>query len=390
MGKKVLHFVRKYTQLQTSFIKNQISNHVNVEPMIVFRKNDSMINDKGFTDFNLKEYKFLNLGDNESIIEKVKFKTFKTLSKGQLLLIEDFIKKNDIDICHFHYGTDCGTFYPFLKRLKIPSVVSFYGYDCSSFPRFFMGYGKQYLSNRVFKSITAVFAMSPDMKQDLINAGCPKEKIIVHYYGTDCKFFYAEHNYTPTHKIILLILATLVPQKGHMFLFESIKQLVKKGIKLFELKVIGSGELEEHLKQYIKKNNLSEYVRFLGPIKYASSEMLFAYQDADIFVHPSVIAQNGDKEGIPGTVIEAMASGLPVISTYHAGIPHIIENGETGLLVKEWDVNGLASAIERLITDPKLRIQFGKAGQNYAIHKLDIEKKELALEEIYNKLIANS
>jgi colanic acid/amylovoran biosynthesis glycosyltransferase len=387
MKKKVLHFVRKNSQLKASFIYNQINHHRDFQPSIVTRKNVSKLNDGGFADFNLRTYDYLDLSENETLYEWGRFKTIKTLSGREILLIEDLIKDKKIDICHFHYGTDCGVFYTVTKKISIPKVVSFYGYDSSSFPSFMMGYGRRYLKNRVFNRISAVLAMSPDMKMDLIEAGCPEDKIIVHYYGTDCKKFFHQHDYSKKNKIILLMLASLVPQKGHLFLLKSIKQLVGKGINNFELRIIGEGELGKQLKKYVKKNNFFKYVIFLGAIKYISKEMIAEYQNADIFVHPSVIAPNGDKEGIPGTIVEAMSAGLPVISTYHAGIPYIIENEKTGLLVKEWDVNGLSLAIEKLIIDRKLCEQLGKAGQKYAIHHLDIEQKELELEKIYTKLI---
>ena len=385
--RRVLHFIRKSTQLRASFINNQISHHLDFEPFIVFRENKSKLNDGGFADFNLKEYNCLDLSENETIKEKIRFKTIKTLSKKQLLLIEDFIKKNEIDVCHFHYGTDCGIFYPLLKKLMVPSLVSFYGYDCSSFPSYLLGFGRKYLQTRVFKRISAVLAMSPDMKTDLIKAGCPEGKIIVHYHGIDSKRFFHNPEYSEKQKITLLILANLVPQKGHLFLLESIKQLLEKGTTNFELRIIGVGELELKLKKYVEKNNLSDFVSFKGKIKYASDDMINEYQNADIFVLPSVIAPNGDKEGIPGTVVEAMSAGIPVISTCHAGIPYIIESGKTGLLVAEYDYDALTLAIQQLMQNRDLREKIGKAGQEYALQHLDIEDKERELEEIYKRFM---
>jgi len=387
MGKRVLHFIRKNSQLKASFIKNQITHHINYEPFIVYRKKVDKTNDGGFADFDLNSFDSLDLSYNETIVEKIKYRTIRTLSKRQIRMIENFVSEKKIDICHFHYGTDCGVFYPLLQKLKVPSVVSFYGYDCSSFPRFMFNYGREYLANRVFNKVTRVLAMSEDMKKDLINAGCPENKIIVHYYGTDTKKFFFNHNYLKNNKVILLILASLVPQKGHIFLLESIKRLVKSGIDNFELRISGTGELENKLRNYVKENNLSENVTFTGVIKYGSKEMLKEYHNADIFVHPSVIAPNGDKEGIPGTIIEAMSAGLPVISTYHAAIPYIIENEKTGLLVKEWDVKGLADAIERLINDIELRRRLGQNAQKYALENLDLIEKEKELESIYDGLL---
>ncbi len=387
MKRKVLHFVRKSSQLKASFINNQVNSHIDFEPCVVFRKNVDKENDGGFADFDLNKYPYLDLSENETLEEKLRFKTNKTLSCRQIRLILSFIKKYNIDICHFHYGTDCGVFYPILKKMNVPSVVSFYGYDCSSFPSFMFGYGGRFLIHRVFKDAIAVLAMSPDMKNDLLKSGCPEEKIIVHYHGTDMKRFYHQHDYTKKSLITILILASLVPQKGHLFLLKSIKKLVQKGIVNFSLHIVGTGELEQELKSFVHKHKLDENVIFFGAIKYGSTEMLKEYHSADIFAHPSVIAPNGDKEGIPGTIAEAMSSGIPVISTYHAGVPYIIEDHKTGFLVNENNTSDLAYRIIDLISKIELREKIGRNGQKYALDNLDLSKKEMELEDIYSQLI---
>ena len=385
--RKVAHFVRKSTQLKASFIKGQITYHQSYTPFIVFRKKVTRLNDGGFADFDLNSYQYLDLSEGESPLEKISYKSIRTLSRRQIELVQDFIQRNHIDICHFHYGTDCGVFYPLTKQLTIPSVVSFYGHDCSSFPGFMLGHGKKYLMNRVFKRVTRVLAMSPDMKKDLIASGCPENKIMVHYYGSECKKFYHQRNYDDKERLIALMVASLVPQKGHLFLLKSIKRLIDSGFRDFELRIAGIGELETELKQFVRQNKLNDHVRFLGALKYASTEMMREYHDADIFVHPSVIARNGDKEGIPGTIVEAMSAGLPVVSTFHAGIPYIIENGVTGFLVKEWDVNALAKKIKLLMNNADLREKLGRSAQKFALENLALHVKEQELEDIYNSLL---
>ncbi len=387
MKKRVLHFVRKKDQLKASFILNQITNHQIFEPLIAFRKSSSKNKSETFADFDIDKYKYLDLSLSESFFDKLRFKTIKTLSNKHVDEILDFIKENEISICHFHYGTDCGIYYPLTKKLPVPFVVSFYGYDCSSFPSFLLGYGKRFLKERVFRYCSAVFAMSPDMEKDLVAAGCKENRIIVHYYGTDCKKFYYDKIDSENKKVILLNLSTLVPQKGHIFLLKSIKKIIEKGIVNFELRIAGSGELDAELKKFVFDNEIKEFVTFVGAVKYASEQMMDEYRKADVFVHPSVIAPNGDKEGIPGTIIEAMSAGLPVISTYHAGIPYIVASGNTGLLVKEHNEDELALAIISLIQGKELRRAIGAAGQAYAVKNLDLPAKEKELEELYENVL---
>jgi colanic acid/amylovoran biosynthesis glycosyltransferase len=383
----VCHFIRKSSQLRSSFINNQINHHLKYKPSVVFRLFRDIELDGGYAEFN-KEIDSLDLSKGQSSFERILYAGPKILSGRQVQWCENFLSRNDLNIAHFHYGTDCGVFYPLVKTLKIPSLVSFYGYDISSFPKYALGYGTNYLKNRVFSNVNVVLAMSPDMKNDLIKAGCPEEKIIVHYYGTDGKKFYHKHDYSEKERVDIFTISNLCAKKGHIFQFKAIKKLIDSGISNFHFRIAGSGELEQELKKYVKENELSQYIIFLGPLKYGSTEMLQEFKNADIFLHPSVTAPNGDKEGIPGTIIEAMSSGLPVISTLHAGIPYVIENNKTGILVEEWDIDTLAMALKRLIESRDEREKLGMAAQSYSLNNLDLHAKEKELEEIYDSLIS--
>lgn len=385
--KRVLHLLRKKSQLTFPFINNQINRHVDFQPYVGVKDNWIRDGENVFSEDTVNATKYLDLGPPINTFEKLLSRSSRTLSKRQVGKLTGFIRENRIDILHFHFGTDCGTYHPLLKHIDIPSVVSFYGYDCSSFPSYAWGYGRLYLGNRVFSKVSKVFAMSPDMREDLLRAGCPADKIAVHYYGTDTRRFALKPAYQEKSKVTLLILATLRPKKGHLFLLKSLKRLTESGVNNFTLRIVGAGVQEELLRSYVAENGLEPYVVFAGAIKYASPEMMTEYREADIFVHPSVIAPSGDKEGIPGTVIEAMSAGIPVVSTYHAGIPYIVENEETGLLVKEQDVEALSQAIGRLIADVQLRRKIGLSGQAYASRYLDLDVKESELEDLYRASI---
>jgi colanic acid/amylovoran biosynthesis glycosyltransferase len=389
LQKIVLHIIRKSSQLRSTFIKNQIVSHVRYKPYIVFKEKSERLYDGGYADFEFNKYDILDLSELNNSGKK-SYKYLKRISSSDVLEIKKFIKDKSIDILHLHYGTDAGLYKKLITESGIPSVVSFYGYEVSSFPGMLLGLGKQYLKHRVFNTPAKITAMTEDMKNDLINLGCDENKIIVHYHGVGGSvYYYPEREYRDRDKIILLIVSYLAPQKGHKFLIESIKEVLKRGHKNIELRIIGTGELEKELKDYVSSNNLNEYVKFLGAMTAHSPEILNEYKNADIFTHPSVIPKNGDKEGIPGTVVEAMFCGLPVVSTYHAGIPYVIENGKTGLLVKEWDIQSLADNIILLIKDAELRKKIGTNAMTYAMENLILSKKEVMLEEIYDSVIIN-
>ena len=385
----VLHIIRKKTQLKASFINNQIISHILYKPFVVFRFDKMKQHDGGFAEMKEGVVPSLNLASRENKTSRFMFKLFKKIDKRMVGEIIRFTGQNNIRILHFHYGSDAGIYSPFLKMRTLPSVVSFYGYDCSGFPKRMLGLGELWLRKRVFRYADKVLAMSPDMKKDLLAAGCPEEKIIVHYYGTDVQKFRAiSREYGEKPVLTLLILCSLVPQKGHLFLLKSLTRLINdKEIPPFCLRIVGTGELEDELKTYTSQHGLSEAVLFIGAIPYGKEEMMFEYSNADIFVHPSVTATNGDKEGIPGAVVEAMASGLPVISTQHAGIPYILEHERTGLLVEEHDTEALALAMKRLIADVQLRQNLGEAARKYAFSNLDLKEKEKELEKMYDSVI---
>jgi len=384
---RVLHFVRKNTQLKASFIQNQIINHIDFNPVVVFRKKvTTNQHDGGFSNDVADEIKIIDLGSDETFFEKILFRFFKRLSSRQQLKLQEYISQIKPDILHFHYGTDAGIYLPALRKIALPKVVSFYGYDCSVFPRRLFGYGREYLKSRVFKYSDLVLAMSPDMEKDLITAGCPSEKIRVHYYGSEVQKYYQEHDYSQNPVCRFLIISGLVPKKGHIFLLKAFSAALQTNQNI-SLTIVGSGPVEQEIVNYVIEYKLKEKVTFPGPVVYGSNEHHDYFKTHDVFIHSSIRDVNGDKEGIPGAIVEAMAAGLPVASTFHAGIPYIIENEKTGLLVREWDIPALADAIIRLSGSSESRKKLGVAGQEYALNHLDLKNKEKELEEIYNSLI---
>jgi len=386
MNKIVAHFTRKEIQLKTVFINAQIQKHIHYKPVVVF-KYPSRKNESGFAEYNRDDIPKLNLSDESKFI--FNFYYLKKICSHNVNKTLEFLKVNNVSILHFHFGTDAYIYCDVIRLSGLPSVVSFYGYDIGSAPKKIFGLGKKLLQNGAFKYATKMLAMSPDMANDLKNAGCPKEKILTHYYGVPTHLFKGiNRKYCQREKIKLLIIGNLQLKKGHLFILSALKLLVQSGVANFTFDIVGAGPIENKLKKFCNDFYLQNHVNFLGAAKFASEKMMNALESADIFIHPSVKAKSGDKEGIPGTIVEAMASGLPVVSTYHAGIPYVIENEVTGLLVNEWDVDALATQIKRLIENRDLREQIGTAARKFAVKNLDVKIKEEELEKIYDSLVS--
>ena len=386
MKPRVLHLIRKKTQLKASFIQNQVISHLDFEPYVVFRFSKNLKSEGGFSEIDINRLNYLDLSVYETFYDNLIYFLFNRISHRKTCILKSYIERNNIKVLHFHYGSDAGIFVPLLKATKLPSVVSFYGYDSSGFAKRNFGLGKLWLRKRVFNYATRILAMSPDMKNDLLKSGCPESKIIVHYYGTDVQKFYKCSVYKDVRVVRFLIISGLVPQKGHKFLLGAFEEAYKKN-KNMRLTIVGAGPMRDEIAAIIEDKILEDIVKLEGPVKYNSQEHIGYLKSHDVFIHPSITDVNGDKEGIPGTIVEAMASGLPVISTYHAGIPYIIENEVSGLLVNEWDVNALTDSILRMADSVELRKKLGKSGQAYALNNLNLKIKELDLENIYRSLI---
>jgi len=381
MGKKVIHLLRKQEQLQASFINNQIYNHINYKAVIAFRKGHK----ESFSKDSVGNHVY-NIGSRELLFEKLTLKFFLRIGRGPLKRLRQILEIEKPSVLHFHYGSDASIFMTGLKNFRIPKIVSFYGYDCFSFPRRWGGVAKKILQWAVFKRATKILVMSPEMEKDLHNLGCPLNKIIVHYHGVPATLSKVVRNYKLKDRVNLMMLSYLDPVKGHIFVFKAIKKLLEEGLNGFILHVYGDGNYRDYLEGFVSENKLCEVIKFMGPVEYNSDFYVNAFTDADIFLHPSVTTKH-DKEGIPGALVEAMFAGLPVISTYHGGIPYVIQHDVNGLLVQEWDEKALKEAIISLLNSFTLRKRLGVAALQYASDNLDLQAKEAELEQIYDSLL---
>ena len=366
----ILHLERKFTAPTETFIANQI-NFQNKYKSIVF---------------TVKQLN--NLPVNATIFESAgkSFLPLNLLTREQVGSFFSIYNRERPSLIHGHFLTDSSFFHPFSKKINIPKVCSGYGYDVSNFPKRYFGFGKFYFKN-LFKEYTVIVAMSTDMADDIIQLGCPASKVIVHYYGTDTQYFNFNRTFEDKEFFNILTIASLVPKKGHLTVLKALKHLKSQFPHInFKYMIVGDGPLLASLKKYINENGLEKQVTFLGLIKHGK-ELMEIIQSADVFVHPSVTDRNGGKEGIPGTIVEAMASGLPVISTYHAGIPEIITDKHDGLLIKEDNYVELSDLIYQLYNNSGLRSKLGENAKNTATTKLDIRIKNEELIKIYDRLI---
>jgi len=293
------------------------------------------------------------------------------------------LRERDARLLHFHYLTDARFLLQLVRRTRLPAVASAYGYDVTLVPRRLHGLGARYV-RPVFGVLDAVLAMSEDMREDLIDLGCPPGKVEVHYHGSPTgRFALPGRRYDGDHVPVVLCCARLEPIKGQDFALEALRRVERRG-HAFRVVLVGDGSTRPHLERMVLEYGWQDRVTFAGHVPHAGDELVHHLHRADVFVHPSLTTR-GVKEGIPGTIVEAMASGLPVVATRHGGIPAVIASGREGVLVEERDVEGLSRALEGLLADPAARARMGRAGAARAATELDLGARTAALERIYDR-----
>jgi colanic acid/amylovoran biosynthesis glycosyltransferase len=224
---------------------------------------------------------------------------------------------------------------------------------------------------RLFREGDLFLPISDYWKTRLVEHGCPEDRIVVHHMGVDCdQFEFAPREMEPGEPVRLLSVCRLVEKKGIEYAIRALAKVVGGGASAdsaldagarLEYTIVGSGPLRPHLESVVDELGLSGCVRFLGSLP--SDEVAELMAGAHVFLAPSVTAEDGNKEGIPVAIMEAMATGLPVVSSRHSGIPELVEDGVTGLLAEERDVSGLADRLARLVRDPELHARLAAAGR---------------------------
>ena len=292
-----------------------------------------------------------------------------------------FVKENKISLLHAHHGQLGMLLLPFKEKSKLPLVTSIRGRDGTLADQ-----PVGYLENMklLFDKGERFFPVC-DYLANSINAwGCPASKIRVLYGGVDLKeFTYRTPIITKTSQNILSI-GRLVEKKGHHILMDAFSK-IKRKFPNATLTIIGSGELEKYIKSLAKMLNLGDSFRLLKHLPKAKvHEHLF---NADLFCAASLTASNGDVEGIPNTLKEAMATGVPVISTTHAGIEELVTNSRDGVLVKENNAAQLANALEFMLTHKNLWQPYAAAARQKIEQNFDLKQQLKKQAEYYDEIL---
>lgn len=182
--------------------------------------------------------------------------------------------------------------------------------------------------------------------------------------------------------IQLLSVAALTPSRGFPILIDALAQLVRDGIDV-ECRIVGQGRLRDVASQWIARHGLQDRVRLLGNLP--QHEVARLMGEADIFVLPSVIAADGQMDGIPASLMEAMAAGKPVVASSLSGIPELVRHEVSGILVDAAYASRIAAAVKRLAQDSELRERLGRAGREFVARHYDVRRNARELVALFDR-----
>ncbi|MEB4819076.1 glycosyltransferase [Bacillus thuringiensis] len=293
---------------------------------------------------------------------------------------KEYVKKNNISLLHAHHGQLGMLLLPFKIETNLPLVTSIRGRDAT-----LANQPIGYLENMkmLFDQGERFFPVCQYLADRLIAWGCPPEKIRVLYGGVDLN----QYNYQTLQREgaqNILSVGRLVEKKGHHILMKAFKKIQGKFPKA-TLTIIGRGELEEHIKSLAIQLNLGNSFRLLNHLP--KDQVREQMTNADIFCAASLEASNGDIEGIPNTLKEAMALGVPVVSTDHAGIPELITNNKEGILVQENNVDELVNALEFMLANRDMWKLYTLAARKKIEKRFSLVQQLQQQAEFYDELV---
>ncbi|MGI5817899.1 MAG: glycosyltransferase [Armatimonadota bacterium] len=212
-----------------------------------------------------------------------------------------------------------------------------------------------------------------------------KERLNLIYHGVDVVELMApsrpESSEGPP---LILSVGRLVEKKGFPILLRAAAMLRREGID-FRLRIVGSGPDEPDLRRLTSGLALEDCVQFDGAMSH--EDLMPLFRSADLFVLASVVASDGDRDGLPNVLLEALALGVPVVSTRVAAIPELIEHEETGLLANPGDPAGLAEQMERLLFDEELRSKVIEQGRHEAVRHFDVKENVAKLADLFTQVM---
>ena len=305
------------------------------------------------------------------------------ISDGELRKLLAILDRYDTQLLHIYFGHIAVHLLPLIVHWSRPTVVSFHGADVMvdmEKP------AHRAATERMLKAVRLVLVRSYSLRDAVIRLGCPETKIRIQRTGIPVSEIpFVKRECPADGRWRFLQAGRLIEKKGFA---TSMRAFAKFAARYPEatLTIAGEGPLQSELEAQAREFGIAEKVFFRGFISQEQLRELF--YSSHIFLHPSETGADGNQEGVPNSMLEAMAGGLPVFATTHGGIPEVIEDGRSGILVAEKDYEALAAKLFELVSAPQRLAEIARAGAMAVTEKFDQQTQVRKLEDYYFEAIS--
>ena len=304
------------------------------------------------------------------------------ISHAELQALLRVLGETRARLFHIYFGQIAVHLLPLIRTWDNPSIVSFHGADVM------VDMNKAAYRSatlRMLDAVKLVLVRSESLRRALIDLGCDPEKIELQRTGIPLEEFSFRERIFPNNGDWRFVQAgRLIEKKGLPVTLRTFAAFLRQYPNAM-LTIAGEGPLLGELQNLARDLNIAQRVSFTGFI--SQEELREIYYQSHIFVHPSQTGRDGNQEGVPNAMLEAMATGLPVFATDHGGIPEAVENGVSGVLVPERDDKGLARALVNAAQDPGFLSRIARSGAESVRKNFDLQQQVQRLEDIYLRAI---
>jgi colanic acid/amylovoran biosynthesis glycosyltransferase len=300
--------------------------------------------------------------------------------RGELDVIIKLLRRRPADLMHIYFGHTGVHLLPFIEEWGGPCVVSFHGMDVQPRPGQ-REYDEQ--MRALLRRVPLVLVRSQSLAAALEQWGCPREKLRINRTGIPLDDFPFVQRPLPADGAWRLVQACrLIEKKGLKTALRAFAKFRAKNPKA-RLAIAGDGPMRAELAELAGALGVGDAVELRGFL--AQRELAAIYAQSHVFVHPSEMPPDRNQEGVPNSMLEAMATGLPVLATRHGGIPEAVTHERTGLLVAEKDEAALARAMEEITGHSEMLYIYGQAAARAVREEFELGKAIEKLEGFYDE-----
>ncbi len=304
------------------------------------------------------------------------------ISRREVMQIRRRLDESEAQLLHVYFGHIAVHLLPLILHWRKPTVVSFHGADVMvelDKPHY------RAATREMLAAARLVLVRSESLARALVELGCPNEKIRLQRTGIPLDdILFRERTWPNAGGWRFLQAGRLIEKKGFITSLRAFAEFQEES-PAATFTIAGEGPMQVELEELARELGVQHRVRFAGFL--SQKKLREAFYESHIFLHPSELGADGNQEGVPNSMLEAMASGLPVFATMHGGIPEAIDDGKSGVLVSERDHTALAEALRHWTSRPRDLSTLANAGAGAIAARFEQKAQVRALENIYREAI---